>query len=480
MKSLFFGLTFGLLTIFGLSACSTADEETVDDGMLHGITLQLGPSGVRQTKSYGGDPNANEHEFIHSLHVFIVDYSTGKVEWVAHETFTGDTDAADGNLIQKAYSDLTLAAGTKTIYAFANMDNVYFYGDNTTTIDDQLDAITTSSNASALSDLSQKIVNDPAGSIDLTSSTKSFIPMCIFETVNLTNNSQTLTVEMERLVCRVDFTIRNRRSEGTNTNEITITSLTMQPLYSTVGLFAQTPNTTDARSATKTVVNPNSEVSEAVTLATGKSHLFSFYVNATEVSGNTPFTFYITLKDESKTYTGTTTATTLPRNSILPVAANFSDYEMSLDVTAQVSPIGGYPVSVYTGSDLTNYTLNLPEGCTFTIAPTMTKDDTEVTMATDGWQLSLNDTSVKWLTLSTATATTGGSLIGQVTAQTGLSAGLKLASKTAENRTADYSITINTVSLSDFSIPTSAARKQLNAWSATPEVFELLSLTKQQ
>lgn len=476
MKSLFFGLTFGLLTIFGLSACSTADEETVDDGMLHGISLQLGPSGVRQTKSYGGDANANEHEFIHSLHVFIVDYASGKVEYAIHDDLNGteDSGADEGNLIQKVYSDLTLAAGTKTIYAFANMENVYFTDDATKTIDAQLNDITTSFNASALSELSQKIVNDPAGSIDFDNS--KYIPMCIFETADLTTSSQTLTVEMERLVCRVDFTVRNNRSE--NTNSIKITSLTMQPLFSTVGLFAQTTNTIDTRSATKTVVN--SEVpSEAVTLTTDQSHVFSFYVNATEVSGNTPFTFTITLDGESTPYTGTTNATSLPRNSILPVAANFSDYTMTLDVTAQVAPIGGYPVTVYTGSDLTNYRLNLPEGCTFTITPTMMKDGTEVNMADDGWQLSFSDTStsVNWLIFSPTSTTTGVSFTGQVTAQTGLSAALTLATKTADNREADYAITVNTVSVSEFSL---AARKQMNAWSATPEEFELVSLTKQQ
>lgn len=469
MKSLFFGITFGLLTILGMSACSSADEETVTDGKLHGITLQLGPGGVRETRSYGGDVNANEHEFIHSLHVFIVDNASNAVEWATHDDFTGDTDAAVGNLIQKAYSDLTLAAGAKTIYAFANMENVYFTDGSTATVDNRLDAITTASGSGALTDLSEEIVSDPAGSIDFTNG--KYIPMCIVETATLSTNSQTLTVEMERLVCRVDFNVTNNRSEP-----ITLTSLTMQPLYATVGLFESTPNTSDDRSTTKTIVTSASPV----TIAAGSNQLFSFYVNATEVSdATTPFTFTIALDGETDPYTGTTTATSLPRNSILPVTANFSDYEMKLNVTAQVAPIGGYPVTVYTGTDLTNYTLNLPEGCTFTIAPTMTykKDNTAVEMAAEGWKLSLNDTSVDWLTLSTATATTGGTLSGMVSAQTGLSTGLTLASETAAGRTASYAITVNTVSVSDFSL---TARKRPNAWTATPDVFELVSLTKKK
>lgn len=472
MKSLFFGITFGLLTILGMSACSSADEETVTDGKLHGITLQLGPGGVRETRSYGGDVNANEHEFIHSLHVFIVDNASGAVEWATHDDFTDDNDAADGNLIQKAYSDLTLAAGAKTIYAFANMENVTFTEGSTASVDAQLDAITTASSASDLSALSEKIVSDPAGSIDFTNG--KYIPMCIVETATLSTNSQTLTVEMERLVCRVDFTVTNSRD-----TDITLTSLTMQPLYATVGLFESTANTDDARSTTKTVVTSDAPV----TITAGSNRLFSFYVNATEVSdATTPFTFTIALDGETAPYTGTTTATSLPRNSILPVAANFSDYTMTLNVTAQVAPIGGYPVTVYSNSDLTNYTLNLPEGCSFTIAPTMTyKDGTAVTMAAEGWQLSLNDTSVDWLTFSPATATTGGSFSGIVSAQTGLSTGLTLASETAAGRTASYAITVNTVSVSEFGFDSStAARKRPNAWTATPDVFELVSLTKKK
>lgn len=405
-----------LLPLLLFAAC--ASDEVEAPAIAKDVTITLGAAGGRTTRATE-DPNAFNHELIHSLDLFLVKGTTNNstVSAAYHLTAADlGSEAAEGNLPEKSFSGLTLDAATYSIYAFANFDKcpvsgtTDYVGTRIKSVYDNFAAGTavTKRTLDALGDL---VAQDPAANINFADG--AFIPMATDTTLTLADGDSHI-IYMHRLVSRIDVSVVNKRH-----SDITLSSLTMGKFADGVVLLPD--NETKVISTTTVASNTTSGVTPALVIPADATipTAFSFYVNATENSSHGAFSLTATLDDENATYTGATTRTTLPRNSIFPLTLRFSDYEVNFDIQAQVAPIGGYPITVLNTNAITeDLLISLPEGCTFTIAPTLTRNNgvttTTDTGATFAWSIS-ND-HPDWFTYTL----TGNTISGKVSAEAGL------------------------------------------------------------
>ena len=348
----------------GLIACSEDQEGTEvpvgqeEDNTLEAVTIHIGASGTANTRAYGGDENAREHEFMNSLIAFIVD-EKGSIEKVIHATDSASfqpesgTERA-GNVV--SYTTTTdLTPGKKTIYAFANMDKVKRV-DNDDAISFEETLKTLKQGDVWPEEFATAVIEDPAASVDFDKGC--FIPMSVRQDADLTINGQTVNVLLVRLVSRVDVKLTNQQGA-----DVTVSHLTMTYFADRVHLF-EGMETVPADAANKAY---EQDLTLTVPSSPDPTQITTFYVN--ETWGRTvPFNIALTINDQDMA--GNTVSRVIARNHILPLSLSLSNTNLSLTVTAQVAPIGGYPVDVYLDGDgmLTdNYAITLPEGCTFSI-----------------------------------------------------------------------------------------------------------------
>ena len=348
----------------GLIACSEDQEGTEvpvgpeEDNTLEAVTIHIGASGSASTRAYGGDENALEHEFMNSLIAFIVD-EKGSIEKVIHATDSASfqpesgTERA-GNVV--SYTTTTdLTPGKKTIYAFANMDKVKRV-DNDDAISFEETLKTLKQGDVWPEEFATAVIEDPAASVDFDE--RGFIPMSVRQDADLTVNGQTVNVLLVRLVSRVDVKLTNQQGA-----DVTVSHLKMTDFANRVHLF-EGKETAPADAANNAY---EQELDLTVSSSPDPIPITTFYVN--ETWGRTdPFNIALTINGQDMA--GNTVSQVIARNHILPLSLSLSNTNLSLTVTAQVAPIGGYPVDVYLDGDgmLTdNYAITLPEGCTFSI-----------------------------------------------------------------------------------------------------------------
>lgn len=345
------------LLAFFLAACSDAEEDIpVPDVETCSLTIQLGAEGATETRATV-DPYAKDGEFIHSLWVFITD-EKGKIE-AKFEYTEGDTDtdasvendetstSSGGNVLQWMRTVEGIPLGTKTIYAFANMDNV-----------DEMTELLKTEVGSQLTDIDNLVISDPASDVDIVNG--SYIPMSKKQTENITGN-RTITVELVRLVARVDAKLTNNRQ-----NDVALGDFTMPRLANAVALFPG--GGTVSGTADKTY-----SFGESYRLAKGESREFYFYINETAARAtDDPFTVSLLVGGEA--YTGTLLNNTeIPRNHYLPM--NLTIGESDLEIVVYVAPIGVYPFALPVIGSLLNPmegSAEVPEGCSFRVRETGT------------------------------------------------------------------------------------------------------------
>lgn len=344
------------------------EEPIEEETILEAVTIQFGPEGTVETRAFNGDNNAREHEFMNSLIAFIVD-AEGKIEVVINATDSAsfkkavETDGA-GNVAQYS-TTVDLKPGTKTIYAFANMDKVHPIGDDQTSFLRTLKAISEREDKEwDNADVDDVILKDPAATVNFEEGeNQGFIPMSVVRRdVNLTVSGQQVNIELVRLVSRVDITLQNQQGAP-----VSVGKLTMSDFSDRVALFepdGENPSAPDeATNSAKEFTFTDLEIASQP----DPQEIVSFYVNET---WGREAPFEISMEIEGKTMTGNTVSQTLPRNHILPLALRLAESALYLEVTAQVAPIGGYPVSVALdgqGKLTDNYAITLPEGCTFSV-----------------------------------------------------------------------------------------------------------------
>ena len=430
------------------TACSQEELPESQEGVCN-VSLQV-TTGAVETKAYGGDTYANPHEFIHSLCLFIVN-EQGKIEKKIYpqDLATTHPEAAEGNLLNWSSPNFEIPEGTKTIYAFANWE---------TAGSTEWNAIIAKTDQDQLTEDMLRIAVDLNGKIDLTSETKKFIPMSGKTTVTLAANAdRNIPITLTRLVSRVEIRLTNK-----HTNDLTMSEESMGNFADAVTLFENWG----------TVSGRNQEIvrTGTTTIATNNDDSWIFYVNETTGSEQ----FHIKMKLNDKDYDTPTVRKELPRNSVYHLVFTYSEYQLTLVAKAQIAPIGVLPIEVYPERSLTNeYMLELPEGCTFSIKPSITKNGSPLAGTVSwAWTINTNSTSL------VQRQETGGDIFnGYLTAQIGQDATLTLkptSTASGEESLPEYTITIRPVELENLG---SASLFGLSPWGSrlrSAECFNLI------
>lgn len=477
---------FLLLLLGGLPACTKEiggdDSEIVtppdidENTELEAVTIRIGAAETAETKAMHGDENAVEGEFIHSLHLFIVDNQNVITKHIAVTSESEDlsaeqqAEAAIGNLPQYS-TTIDILPGTYTFYAFANMENAKATTETADqTLDDKLSTLKEGNPWAEINDL---IIDNPAEKVNLEK--KMYIPMSVSQTFDLSADGQRISLSLVRLVAKVRATLHNDRG-----SDISVTKLEMVGSYaSAVPLF---PSEQHEVVTQDQVIYTKDFTDSPIQVSSNNAHTFDdIYINET-FDGS----FALNLTIDKNVYEGILKATNISRNHILPVALTLSNTNLVLEIKAQVAPIGGYPVTVYTGdASLTNeFKIELPEGCTFTINGAFTPEvgtSEPVTV----WQWTVPATSTSFVHLENSTEKEDGTwvldndnipLLGYLTALPGQQ-NILLNYLVSMPTRMDGTLTIETVPLNDWD-EYQLSTRSLIQWGEAPRWYEAVGLVK--
>lgn len=379
MKTYAFLLRYALLAL--PLACASLFSSCYNDEM-DGCPSGDGPVTVRLNVSAAriGDLNgsraesdivpADEHEFINTLKVYIVNDELRTVIDLSPNLST-DVLAQTGDLKEWHSGPITLDPGTYTVYAFANIEK--YNGEYETdqsgvqkrTGEEILEQCFIVGNQFLNLDLDAYRLIDPAKSIDLYNGM--YIPMSgVSETLTIAgtgdmNNSggASFTVYLDRLVSKVNMTITDLPEQVNGNTTVTFSNYSENvPL-----MAASTTSSHGERKAT----TPAMPLLEDETLVDG-SYQLSFYVNETPNDANQGFTVTLNTGDTSSggisEYRAITDRTDIPRNHVYPLSLMFPEYEPDFDWNSWAAPIGAYePVVVPV--DENTYTVSIAAGARF-------------------------------------------------------------------------------------------------------------------
>lgn len=353
-----------------LSSCSLDDDAECPDPNAPAtvrVSVSAGEPGDLNGTRAGDDVNADEHEFMHTLYLCILDES-GYVQEMFHaedgslqNLIVSEPAAATGDIFNWTSDEFTLPVGTYTIYAFANVDG--YIGENDQTED--VDVMRYLQDhfrigAGVRTDLPRFRLNDPASKIDFANGM--YIPMSAKKTITITPNTRDISIGLDRLVSKVRITVPDNQYVGTNST-ITFSGYSENvPLlgadnggYGDAQLYGGTTTTDEI---------PFTQVGEDV----------SFYVN--ETPGGNPFTVTLSTGNTTggvSTYTATTDRDDLPRNSIFPLTQTFTGGNLDLDPAAylQVTGVPAYNVKYDVDYTTGTYTFGIAYGSYLTIIPSI-------------------------------------------------------------------------------------------------------------
>lgn len=171
-------------------------------GSLEKVSVVIGAANISETKAYHGDEYAQAGEFIHSLHLLIVNENK-EIERHIYFDGTGDAEAAKGNLAQYSTTIESLPPGKKTFYAFANMEKAYVK-DKSSTLDALLKGDDFKEGKTLPDELSTYVIENPKnGLYDGIKNKTAFIPMSVKQEVNVSVDGQRITISLVRLVAKV-------------------------------------------------------------------------------------------------------------------------------------------------------------------------------------------------------------------------------------------------------------------------------------
>lgn len=330
-----------------LASCSFDDDiDTGDDNAPAMLQLSITAREEGDLNTREGTEVGQNSEYMHNLLVLFI--QNGKVVKKFLPDLRYDEAAKVGNLKTWESEKFTLAPGTYTVYAFANIDTYY---------DEHWGSLTGLEENAQIQegvDIDNIVLEDnPASKLDLITY---FIPMSAKEDVTVTSDTRKVSIGLDRLVSKIRMSISGKA----NTK---VTALSFGGYADKIGLFSDT-QVNDMQYTCQHIVL-NGEESQSIQLSDGGTYQFAdFYVNSSP--GNSGYT--VTLETDEKngtTYTATTKRTVLPRNSIYPLSLNLTGYDVTLDLHCWVSPIGNVPVEVKLSPNPDYYTCTIPEGSQF-------------------------------------------------------------------------------------------------------------------
>lgn len=317
------------------------------------VSVSAGEPGDLNGTRAGDDVNADEHEFMHTLYLYIVDES-GVVKKAFLNPLADNDLAKTGDLTNWDSEEFTLTPGDYTIYAFSNIDK--YEGETDNASDNGNDFINTVFHEGYQTqnggDVEEFRLLDPASKIDFDNGM--YIPMSAKKTIKVTPNTSDISIGLDRLVSKVKITVPD--------NQYISTSSTIQfsgyaenvPLlgagnggYGSAELYGGRTATTDKM--------PFNQAGQEV----------SFYVNET----NTGDPFTVTLSTgksdngDVSAYVAKTQRTDIPRNSIYPLSLTFPDFTPDFQWQSWDAANGAEVVEVVVKED--NYIVKIASGNTF-------------------------------------------------------------------------------------------------------------------
>lgn len=366
MKTYAFLLRYALLALplacaSLMSSCSDDDDGgTYDNGP---VTVRLNVSAAQigdlnGTRAEGDIVPADEHEFINTLKVYIVNDAKQIVQDLSPD-LSSNILAKTGDLEEWHSDPITIASGTYTVYAFANVDG---YDGEFGTESGQR-AITQMTMTEFLNDcfaidqqvrdgdLAEYRIYNPAENLDFANGM--YIPMSAKKTITVTPNTSDISIGLDRLVSKVRITVPDNQYVSTNST-ITFSGYSENvPLlgadnggYGDAQLYGGTTTTDEI---------PFTQVGEDV----------SFYVN--ETPGGNPFTVTLNTgksgNGDVSAYVAKTKRTDIPRNSIYPLSLTFPDFTPQFEWQSWEAAIGSVPVEVVVEEN--NYIVKIASGNTF-------------------------------------------------------------------------------------------------------------------
>lgn len=330
-----------------LASCSFDDDiDQGDDNAPAMLQLSITAREEGDLNTRVGTEVGQDSEYMHNLLVLFI--QNGKVVKKFLPDLRYDEAAKVGNLKTWESEKFTLAPGTYTVYAFANIDTYY---------DEHWGSLTGLEENAQIQegvDIDNIVLEDnPASKLDLITY---FIPMSAKEDVTVMRSTRNISIGLDRLVSKIRMSI-------TGKPDTKVTALSFSGYADKIGLFSDT-QVNDMQYTCQHIVL-NGEESQSIQLSDGGTYQFAdFYVNSSP--GNSGYT--VTLETDEKngtTYTATTKRTVLPRNSIYPLSLNLTGYDVTLDLHCWVSPIGNVPVEVKLSPNPDYYTCTIPEGSQF-------------------------------------------------------------------------------------------------------------------
>lgn len=384
--------TLPLACLAMLASCSFEDEvgDCSGESATVRVSVSAGEIGDLNGTRAGGDTNADEHEFMHSLYVYIVDGSGNIVKRFDNPIATGYDEAETGDLMEWTSEPFELNPGTYTIYAFANFEGHTGIIDDNQAVQNADYFITSCFGENKnLDALDQFRLIDPAGKIKLTAGDGQavFIPMSAkMESVQVTPTTPELSVALVRLVSKVKLTMP---AEDINTDAASVTFSNYSTnvplfgaLYSGRGDYSYNTNTAYYGDRTASTT----ELLSSATPDSDGNITASLYVNETN-TGN-PFTVTLSTgksgNGDVSAYVAKTQRTDIPRNSIYPLSLTFPDFGFNLTPTAWLY-VTGVPYAVYYSVEENAFKVEIATGSFFNLAPGNVTDGDGEHQATWTW-----------------------------------------------------------------------------------------------
>lgn len=334
-----------------LASCSFDDDiDTGDDNAPATLQLSITAREEGDLNTRVGTEVGQDNEYMHNLLVLFI--QNGKVVKKFLPDLRYDEAAKVGNLKTWESEKFTLAPGTYTVYAFANIDTYY---------DEHWGSLTGLEENAQIQegvDIDNIVLEDnPASKLDFVTY---FIPMSAKEDVTVTSDTRKVSIGLDRLVSKIRMSI-------TGKTDTKVTALSFGGYADKITLFSDKTLEGETYTTTKTITVPGDGTLKAdVSGTTGTLAIPDFYVNSSP-DGH-PFTVNIKTVETTGIIhdaTAITQRNVLPRNSIFPLTLQLNDYGLDLEAQCWVSPIGSLPVEVTVGFTPDTYEITVPEGCQF-------------------------------------------------------------------------------------------------------------------
>lgn len=328
-----------------LASCSFDDDiDTGDDNAPATLQLSITAREEGDLNTRVGTEVGQDNEYMHNLLVLFI--QNGKVVKKFLPDLRYDEAAKVGNLKTWESEKFTLAPGTYTVYAFANIDTYY---------DEHWGSLTGLEENAQIQegvDIDNIVLEDnPASKLDLITY---FIPMSAKEDVTVTRSTRNISIGLDRLVSKIRMSISGKASTK-------VTALSFGGYADKITLFSDKTLEGATYTTTKTITVPEGGWSLD---NDGKLTIPDFYVNSSPADHK--FNVSVTTDEMNGiTYEATTSRDELPRNSIFPLTLQLNDYGLDLAAQCWVSPIGSLPVEVSVGFTQDTYEITVPEGCQF-------------------------------------------------------------------------------------------------------------------